>query len=92
MRNNLYRIALASAITLADLIVFVHCLPIICEAWGSSPRFMFLLSILLFVWAESLADLWHLGHGSLRIASPTITPELPLGEPLAEPQGGDQHV
>ncbi len=92
MRKNVYRVALASAITLADLIVFVHCLPIICQAWRSSSRFMFLLSILLLVWVESLADLWHLGHGSLRIASHTITPDLPLGEPLAERQGVDQHV
>jgi hypothetical protein len=92
MRKSVYRVALASAIALANLIVFVHCLPMICEAWGSSSRFMFLLSTLLFVWVESLADPWSLGYGSLRIASHTITPDLPLGEPLAKRQGGDQHV
>ena len=92
MGKSVYRAALASAITLADLIAFVHCLPMTCEAWGSSPRFMSFLSALLFVWVESLAVLWRLGPGSLRIVSQPITPDLPLGEPLAERQGGNQHV
>jgi hypothetical protein len=72
---------LAGALTVADMAVFVHCVPIICQAWGSNRWFMGSLFAGIFVWAESLANLWGAGIRELqlsRMGQQASVPLLPL--------------
>jgi hypothetical protein len=45
---------LAGVMTVADLAVFIHCVPIICQAWDSNSWYMSSLFVGMFVWAGSL--------------------------------------
>jgi hypothetical protein len=59
---------LAGVMTIADLAIFVHCVPVICQAWGSHRGFMGALFAGIFVWVESLANLWRAGIRDLQLA------------------------
>jgi hypothetical protein len=36
MSRSIQLCVLAGGMTLADLVVFIHCVPIVCQAWGSN--------------------------------------------------------
>jgi hypothetical protein len=59
---------LACAMTVADLAIFVYCLPVICQAWGSNREFMGALFAGIIVWVESLANLWRARIRDLQLA------------------------
>ncbi|MCU1222338.1 MAG: hypothetical protein JWQ42_431 [Edaphobacter sp.] len=83
---------LASVMTVADLAVFIHCVPIICQAWGSNRWFMGSLFAGIFVWVESHANLWRAGIRDLqspRIGRPASVLLLPL---LAPDEGENPNV
>src|SRR5258707_12858705 len=50
---------LAGAMTLADLVVLIHCVPIVCQAWGSNRWIMCALFAGMVAWPNSLRDLWR---------------------------------
>jgi hypothetical protein len=59
MSRSIQLCVLAGAMTVADLVVFIHCVPIICHAWGSNRWIRCALFVGMFVWAGSLSDLWR---------------------------------
>jgi hypothetical protein len=59
MSRSIQLCVLAGAMTLADLVVFIHCVPIVCQAWGSNRWIMCALFAGVVVWADSLRDLWR---------------------------------
>jgi hypothetical protein len=72
---------LAGVMTVADLAGFIHCVPIICQAWGSNSWYMSSLFVGMFVWAVSLANLWRAGLRDIqyaRIGRPASVSFLPL--------------
>lgn len=83
---------IAGLVAMADMVVFIHCIPIICEAWGANRWFMVCLFVLMIVWIESLANVWRFAlQGMVR------DPEVLLTSPvLATPQetyrGGETNV
>jgi hypothetical protein len=68
MNRSIQLWVLACAMTVADLAIFVHCLPVICQAWGSNRGFMGALFAGIIVWVESLANLWRPGIRDLQLA------------------------
>lgn len=59
MSRSIHLYVLAIVMTVADLAVFIHCTPILCQAWGSHRWFLCCLFAGIIVWAESLANLWR---------------------------------
>ena len=92
MHKGVYQLALASLVTAVDLAVFIHCIPIICAAWGASRSFMAALSILVFIWVESLTNLWKAAYRATlaKVCAPASVFELPQF-PIAG-RGGDSDV
>lgn len=83
---------IAGFVALADLVVFLYCIPIICDAWGGNRWFMVCLFILMIVWIESLANIWRAAFQWMR-----RHPEaLPISPTMTGPQealsGGETNV
>ncbi len=57
MKKSAQLWTVAVLLAFADLAVFTHCIPIICQAWGSNIWLMSALFVGLFVWTRSLASL-----------------------------------
>jgi hypothetical protein len=57
MGNNIRSWAIPAVIAMADLLVFVYFIPILCEAWGANRYFMACLFVLMIVWIESLVNI-----------------------------------
>lgn len=72
MRKSVYQFVLASMVTLADLAVFIRCMPILCEVWGANRPFM---AAAMYIWAGSLANLWKIASRS--------RPRMPGNRPFA---------
>lgn len=92
MCKSVYQFALATTITVADLAVFIHCLPIICQAWGTNHTVMASLSVAMFVWVESLANLWRAARRTLKAEMPTGSRSFAFEQFSAAPRGGDCDV
>lgn len=71
MRKSVYRFALAAIMTVADVAVFIHCLPAICAAWGTNRVVMASTFTATFILTNSLANLWRAAHQSLRAEAST---------------------
>jgi hypothetical protein len=83
---------LAGAMTLADLVVFIHCIPIICQAWGSNRWIMCVLFAGMVVWADSLQNLWRAAIPGLALRrNPTPVPASLLSLPLQD-EGSNPNV
>jgi hypothetical protein len=92
MSRSIQLCVLAVAMTVADLVVFIHCVPIICQAWGSNRWIMCALFVGMFLWAGSLADLWRAGLRDVhyaRIVRPASVSFLPL--PMSD-EGSNPNV
>lgn len=75
MCGSIFHWASAGVVTLADLAVLIPGFPFVCPAWGANRRLMAAVSVLLFVLAKSLANLWKAALRSLRgNASAAISP------------------
>lgn len=92
MRKSVYQFVLASKVTLADLAVFLRCMPILCEEWGTNRPFMDIVAAAMFIWAGSLANLWKIASWSLRVEVSAIPPTFELPQLLTATQGGDTDV
>ena len=66
MSRCVHLCALAVAVTVADLMAFILCFQVLCQAWGSNRWFMCSLFTAMFVWTQSLANLWRAGLRGLR--------------------------
>jgi hypothetical protein len=83
MSRSIQLCVLAGAMTLADLVVFIHCVPIVCRAWGSNRWIMYALFAGMVVWADSLRDLWRAATRCLALRrNPAPAPESLLSLPL----------
>lgn len=83
---------LAGFVSLADMVVFIYCIPIICLAWRGNRPLMALLFVGIFAWANSLANLWRAAFSSSRRHA--FAPPLafqPREIPPVE-KGGEEHV
>ncbi len=92
MRKSVYQFALASKVTLADLAVFIRCMPILCEGWGTNRTFMAIMGAAMFIWAGSLANLWKIVSWSLRVEVSALSPTFELPQLLTATQGGGSDV
>lgn len=90
MRKSIYSIALAAIVTGIDLAVFIHSLPIICAAWGTNRVVMALVSVAMFIWADSLANLWKAARQPLRAEAQTDLPVDELMRVRAAAREGDR--
>ena len=82
MSRSIQLCVLAGAMTLADLVVFIHCVPIVCQAWGSNRWIMYALFAGMVVWADSLRDLWRAATRCLALRrNPAPAPESLLSLP-----------
>src|SRR5258708_24623784 len=59
MSRSIQLCVLAGGMTLADLVVLIHCVPIVCQAWGSNRWIMCALFAGMVAWPNSLRDLWR---------------------------------
>ncbi len=59
--------AIPAVMTIADFVVIVYCVPIICEAWGANWHFMACFFLLMMIWIESLANMWRTATRGLRL-------------------------
>jgi len=92
MSRTIQLCALAGAMTLADLVVFIHCVPIVCQAWGSNRWIMCALFAGMVVWANSLRDLWRAATRGLALRRmPTPTPASLLSLPVQD-EGSNPNV
>jgi hypothetical protein len=92
MRKSDCQRVLAGIVTLADLVVFIHSVPIICEAWRTNRPLMVSMSAAVLISGELPANL-------RRTARPSLTEKtrssLPVFQPQQFPaaiQGGDSDV
>ena len=65
---------LAGILTLVNLAIFIHWVPVPYEAWGTTRPFMVTISILILVSAESLANLWRAAVRSPEASAPAAAP------------------
>jgi hypothetical protein len=83
MSRSLQFCVLAGAITPADLVVFIHCIPIVCHAWGSNRWVMYAQSVGMVVWADSLWNLLRAATRGLALRrNPVTVPASLLSLPL----------
>jgi hypothetical protein len=74
---------LAGVMTVADLAVFIHCVPIVCQAWGSNRWIMCALFAGTVVWADSLLNLWRAATRGLALRrNPAPAPASLLSLPV----------
>lgn len=77
MRRSTSQFALATVMTAVELTALIHCVPILCDASGTSEPSMVPMAFDVFVAAQSLANLWIAAVWSRRSellpASSTLT-------------------
>ena len=82
MGNCLQRRVVAGVVTFVDLWAFTCCVPIVCQAWGAKSWFMTSLVLAMFLWIESLANLWRTGlrrvEHSRRASGICAPPDAPM--------------
>lgn len=83
---------IVGAITSANLVVFIHCVPLLCEVWGANRLWMSALFLGLIIWVESLSNIWK---AALRIRNPVylLFPAHARRMNLLQPtRGGESNV
>lgn len=92
MGKNIRNWAIPIVMTIADFVVFVYYVPIICEAWGANLHFMASSVLLMAIWIESLANMWRPAIRCLRLehtANLTLPHSFELGRSC---RGGTPNV
>jgi hypothetical protein len=92
MSRSIQLCVLALVVTLADLAVFVHCMPILWQAWGANRWFMCSLFVGMVVWADSLANLWRIGTGRLYLSWMAPPASVSLLSPPVPDEGSNPNV
>ena len=92
MRKSVYQFVLASILTLADLAVFIHCIPILCEAWGPNRPFTAIMAAAMLICAGFLANLWKIAFQSLRVEVSAISPTFEFPQLPTATQGSGSDV
>jgi peptidoglycan/LPS O-acetylase OafA/YrhL len=92
MSRSVQLCALAVVVTLADLAVFVHCMPILCQAWGANPWFMCSLFAAMVIWLNSLANLWRIGTRHLYLSRTSPQASVSLLQLPAPDEGSNPNV
>lgn len=83
MSGSIQLCVLAGGMTLVDLVVFIHCVPIVCQAWGSNRWIMCALFAGTVVWADSLLNLWRAATRGLALRrNPAPAPASLLSLPV----------
>jgi len=81
-----------ATLTSADLVVFVKCVPPLCQVWGTDRLWMSTLFLGLVIWVESLSNVWK---AALRIWNPLLYLTTGVALPvrlLPSEQGGEENV
>jgi hypothetical protein len=86
MTRSIQLCVLAGAMTFADLVVFIYCVPIVCQAWRSNRWITCALFPGMDVWADSLRDLWRAATQALALRpSPAPLLSLPVHDEGSNP-------